>query len=107
VNIFILSLLFSMVHILWQNALPILPLALCLGGLRQLSGSIWPSFLLHAAFNSVGFVADSSRRANETLADSKMLPVAGFAATILLVFIAIQVSNSSARAARARELDSC
>lgn len=48
----ITSLLFCMVHYMrWQFAVPILPLALCLGGLRLSSGSLFPSVLLHASFN--------------------------------------------------------
>ncbi len=48
----ITSLLFCMVHYMrWQFAVPILPLALCLGGLRISSGSLFPSVLLHMAFN--------------------------------------------------------
>lgn len=54
--LFITALLFSMAHLRWQYAAPIFPLALCIGGLRILSGSIVPSILLHATFNITGIV---------------------------------------------------
>lgn len=52
----ITSLLFAMAHFRWQYAVPILPLALCLGGLRLSSGSIVPSMLLHVGYNTSNLV---------------------------------------------------
>lgn len=98
----ITSLLFCMVHRDWQKAIPILPLALCLGGLRQWSGSMIPGFLMHAAFNAVSAF-------DTTVMGPRWVtfPILGGAvvAFVLLVFAARWLSQNSAAAARARSFD--
>ena len=51
------ALLFAMVHMEWQRAIHVGLIGLCLGYIRQISGSIVPSMLAHITFNAVPLVA--------------------------------------------------
>lgn len=49
------SLLFSLMHLQWNVAINVLPLALIMVGLREMTGSIWAGILLHMIKNGVAF----------------------------------------------------
>lgn len=51
----ITSLLFSLMHFQWNVALNVLPLGIILALLRESTGSIWASVLLHMVKNGVAF----------------------------------------------------
>jgi CAAX protease family protein len=51
------ALLFAMVHMEWQRAIHVGIIGLCLGFVRQISGSIVPSMLVHITFNAIPLVA--------------------------------------------------
>lgn len=51
------ALLFAMVHMEWQRAIHVGIIGLCLGFLRQVSGSLVPSMLVHIVFNSIPLLA--------------------------------------------------
>ena len=51
------ALLFAMVHMEWQRSVHVAIIGLCLGFLRQVSGSIVPSMLVHITFNTIPLVA--------------------------------------------------
>ena len=51
------ALLFAMVHMEWQRAIHIGLIGLALGYVRQVSGSIVPSMLVHIVFNTIPLVA--------------------------------------------------
>jgi membrane protease YdiL (CAAX protease family) len=50
------AMIFSALHGSWTAALPLLLLAWLLTELYEVSGSLWPSILLHCLFNSTTFV---------------------------------------------------
>jgi len=54
------SLLFALLH-LWRHPLPVavlvFPVSLLYGRLRELSGRVWPSALLHSLFNLLLYAA--------------------------------------------------
>jgi uncharacterized protein len=47
------AILFAMVHMEWQRAIHVGIIGLCLGYVRQVSGSLFPSILVHVAFNAI------------------------------------------------------
>ncbi len=49
------SLLFSLMHLQWNVAVNVFPLALIMVGLREMTGSIWAGILLHMLKNGVAF----------------------------------------------------
>lgn len=51
------ALLFAMVHMEWQRAIHVGLVGLGLGYVRQVSGSIVPSMLVHIVFNSIPLIA--------------------------------------------------
>jgi len=51
------TILFSLYHLDPLHVVGILPTALFLGGLRGLSGSVWPGVIAHAVNNALGVVA--------------------------------------------------
>lgn len=51
------ALLFAMVHMEWQRSIHVGIVGLCLGLVRQRSGSIVPSMLVHVAFNAIPLIA--------------------------------------------------
>lgn len=55
ITILITSLLFALVHFQWNVALDVFALSIVLCLLRVVSGSLWPSILLHMLKNGVAF----------------------------------------------------
>ncbi len=55
VAMIISSLLFSLMHFQWNVAINVLPLAIIMVGLREMTGSIWAGILLHMLKNGVAF----------------------------------------------------
>jgi membrane protease YdiL (CAAX protease family) len=53
---FLLSAVFAWLHGSWTAALPLLLLAWLLTELYEVSGSLWPSIVLHGLFNTTTFV---------------------------------------------------
>jgi hypothetical protein len=51
------ALLFAMVHMEWQRSIHVGIIGLCLGLVRQRSGSIVPSMLVHITFNAIPLIA--------------------------------------------------
>lgn len=54
-SIFVTSALFATLHGAWNVALDTFALSIVLCVLRQITGSLWPSILLHMAKNSIAF----------------------------------------------------
>lgn len=95
--------LFVLVHMRWQQFLAILPAALVMGLLRQRSGSLWPSFLLHVGFNAMPFVADL------IIPDAVSIPISwvigGAVSSSVLLLLALRaLATPAAAAAREAEL---
>ncbi len=97
------GILFAAVHFEWQQILVILPLGLLLGALRATSGSIVPSTLAHAAFNSVA-LAQLVLRMEDVAAPAPIL-IATSAATAVIMGLIVWVGRRSAAAQQARELE--
>jgi hypothetical protein len=100
------AILFAVAHLEPQMFLPIGVVGMAMAFLRHASGSIVPSFLLHATFNGVSFLL--TVRAAPGAAELGFSPrfvAAAFAAALLLVGMVHLVGARSAVAARARELD--
>ncbi len=103
------ALLFAMVHMEWQRAIHVGLIGLCLGFLRQVSGSLVPSTLVHIVFNTIPLIAAAvlSRPGGPEVD----LPVPlWLAATCTVVAGALLglihlVGKHSASARRAQELD--
>jgi len=55
ISILITSLLFAIVHFAWNVGLDVFALSIVLCLLRVVSGSLWPSIMLHMLKNSVAF----------------------------------------------------
>lgn len=55
VSILITSLLFALVHFAWNVGLDVFALSIVLCLLRVVSGSLWPSIMLHMLKNSIAF----------------------------------------------------
>lgn len=55
ISILITSVLFALVHFQWNVALDVFALSIVLCLLRVVSGSIWPSILLHMLKNGIAF----------------------------------------------------
>jgi membrane protease YdiL (CAAX protease family) len=94
------SLLFVIVHLAWQQFLPLAIVAVTLGVLRWRSGSIIPAMLLHMGYNSVPFIAEVS------LPDVDIIPASwaiGGAAVAGLALGAIVLVCRGARASAARD----
>lgn len=99
----ITSLLFCMVHMRWQFAVPLLPLALCLGGLRIVSGSLVPSLLLHMAYNSAALVMGMVPNFNRLISWPVFL--GSIALSIACAAGAFIIGRPNAVASRNRALD--
>ncbi|MFO0617276.1 MAG: type II CAAX endopeptidase family protein [Polyangiaceae bacterium] len=100
----ITSLLFCMVHYMrWQFAVPILPLALCLGGLRISSGSIIPSLLLHGSYNGASLCVLLFPQINRYITWPIFL--GSIALSLLAALAAFVIGKRSTVAAQARAGD--
>lgn len=102
------GLLFAAVHLSWHFFIPYWMLGLCMGFLRQASGSLVPSLLFHAGFNGVtlyyALVPDPTDV--DPLAPlPRWMVLAGFAGTAALLALVHLVSRRTGAAARAMELD--
>lgn len=102
------SLFFAASHLEWQMIAPIAIVGLSLGVLRSASGSLVPSFLMHAAFNGVTLYSLITRGAGEA-ADTSPIPfkiaLAGSLVTVLLLALATWLGDKSAWATEARQRD--
>lgn len=49
------SALFALMHFQWNVAVNVLPLAIVMSGLREMTGSIWAGILLHMLKNGIAF----------------------------------------------------
>src|SRR6185369_10264971 len=99
--------LFACAHLEWQMFLPIGVVGVVLAFLRQKSGSIIPSFLLHASFNGASFVLMALSKPGAS-AEGAAFPrpyVAAAAALALALVGCIHLVARSAVAARAQEMD--
>lgn len=101
------GLLFASVHLSWHFFIPYWMLGLCMGLLRQTSGSLLPSLLFHAAFNGVTLyvsLTPSLAEADPLAPLPRWMVAAGVAATAALLALVL-VTGRSASARRAKELD--
>lgn len=94
--------LFVLVHLRWQQFVAIIPAALLMGALRQRSGSLWPSFLLHVGFNATPFVGDLIAPEATTVPISWAV---GGAAIALPLIAAVVVVARGPEATAAREAE--
>jgi membrane protease YdiL (CAAX protease family) len=102
------ALLFATVHLSWHFFIPYWILGLCMGFLRQASGSLIPSLLFHGTFNAVTLYSTLFPQPDEgdPLAPlPAWLVAAGFAGSALLLASIHFVSRRTAATARALELD--
>lgn len=103
------ALLFALVHIEWQRMVHIGLIGLALAYLRQVSGSIAPSALVHITYNSTAFTAAvilTARSGPEAEIPTPLWLVASCtAAAIVLIGLIHLTGKHSETARRARELD--
>lgn len=99
--------LFAFAHVETQMLLPIGIVGLALAFVRRASGSIVPSFLLHAGFNGVSFVlmARSRPGAPDTSSFPPTAVAAASGVALVLVGLVYLVGSRSAAAQRGQELD--
>jgi membrane protease YdiL (CAAX protease family) len=104
--ILVTAMLFAVAHLEWQMFLPIGVVGLALAFLRQRSGSIVPSFLLHGSFNAVSFFLMAFGKPEATATPLPRALVAGASAAALLLVACVHLLGArSAVAERARERD--
>jgi len=104
--ILVTAILFAVAHLEPQMFLPIGVVGLAMAFLRHASGSIVPSFLLHASFNGVSFALTvRAAPGAPELGFSTTFVAAAFGAALLLLGAAHLVGARSALATRARGLD--
>jgi len=98
--------LFALAHMEWQKFLPLGIVGLILGFLRHNSGSILPSFLLHAAFNAVPcyFMITAGPATNQPEQEAPRWLIASTLAGSLALLSAIHLIGARA-ARRAQELE--
>jgi membrane protease YdiL (CAAX protease family) len=98
------SLLFAAAHLDPRFFFPVFLGGLAMGYVRILSGSIWPAFVLHAAFNSTSLLVDMVLGPD---ADplTRPLVVASLAATLALVALFGRLALRSETCSEAREQD--
>jgi membrane protease YdiL (CAAX protease family) len=103
------SIAFVVAHGQWRDFLALFPVALLLGLVRILSGSLLPAFALHSAFNlsAVWALLFGAASATEPIRVSGWVTVLGW--VLVLVFSAIAgrvaLRDELARAAREDDLD--
>lgn len=104
----ITAFLFAIAHLDHQGLFPLALIGLALGFLRQQSGSLFPSILLHISFNAIGLYATltTTPGAEATaLPLSRGLIAGSVVSALLLLGLAQLISARSEAAAHARELD--
>jgi membrane protease YdiL (CAAX protease family) len=102
------AVLFAFAHVDPQAMIHLAIVGLALGFLRQASGSIVPSALLHATFNAIPFYAVVTAKPGSAELEidlPRWLVAVGCAATVLLLVLAKLVSTRTEAASRAQELD--
>lgn len=103
------ALLFAMVHMEWQRAIHVGIIGLCLGFLRQVSGSIVPSMLVHITFNTIPLVAAAvlSKPGGPEIDLPVPLWLAGTCTVVALAILGLihLTGKHSETARRAQELD--
>ncbi len=102
------STFFAIAHLEWQLVLPIGLVGISLGLLRSASGSLLPSFLMHAVFNGITLGSVYSRSAAE-IAESAPIPlsvtIGGSAVTIVLLGLVHLLGKKSEVASLSRRKD--
>lgn len=98
------AMLFALAHLEWQMFLPIGLVGLALALLRQRSGSLVPSFLLHGSFNAVSFLLMALGKPDASPFSAPVVAASSASALVLVGCIHLLGARSAA-AARARELD--
>ena len=103
------ALLFAMVHMEWQRAIHVGIIGLCLGFLRQVSGSIVPSMLVHITFNAIPLIAAAvlSKPGGPEIDLPVPLWLAGTCTLVAIGLLGLihLVGKHSETARRAQELD--
>ena len=109
VVIAVTSVLFALVHFDWRAAVPIALLALAVGYLRGLSGSLGPSVLMHMTFNAFPIVslwiADSPAEARQPAAIPWLATGLSVLACALLVLVTRALGKRTKAALLARGSD--
>jgi membrane protease YdiL (CAAX protease family) len=99
------GLLFTIVHPEPRFWPPIFLLAGCLGFLRAVSGSLWPGFLMHGAFNGTAVVMTFSAGKADAFEERPAIVIASFGVAVFLIVLVAYLARGSAIAERARALD--
>jgi uncharacterized protein len=99
------AVLFAAVHFDRRAVIHLALVGLVLGLLRQLSGSIFPSLLVHSTFNAVAFYFLVTMPADAQVTPPGWLVAASLFAIAALIAAAYLVSTRTQAAARAQELD--
>lgn len=108
--ILVSSILFAFSHLERQILLPIMIVGLALGILRHCSGSLLPSFIMHATFNGAAFwsLYERFRAGEKAVADEptpmRIVAAASLSTLVLLVLVYI-VGARTDSAAEARSED--
>jgi len=103
-TLFGVSLLFAASHLDPRNFVPIFLGGLAMGFVRMLSGSLWPAFLLHGAFNSASvYVAITAGPDGDLFTRTQNL--VAVPVTLGLVALYAALALRSERSSEARELD--
>ena len=109
--VFVSSLLFALVHLEKQIFIPIAIVGITLGILRNASGSLIPSIIMHTTFNGAAFLSLYTRFRAGTASASEPSPsirmvVGSSVVTLLLLAITYFVGerSNSAREARSEDL---
>ena len=107
VTVLVVSTCFALGHLDGRLFLPLFVAAVAIGDVREQTGSIWPGFALHAAFNAatlaVVFAGDA--KAGEPPPIPAILAVSGVALSVVLLVLVRTLALSSAVAQNARRSD--
>ncbi|MEO6598727.1 MAG: CPBP family intramembrane glutamic endopeptidase [Polyangiaceae bacterium] len=106
-TIAVVSLCFALGHLDLRLLLPLLVAAYAIGDVREHTGSIWPGFALHAAFNAatLGVVFAGEAPAGKPPAMPALFAISGCALSIALLVLVRTLALSSAVAQNARRCD--
>lgn len=100
--------IFAAVHLDLQKMLPLSLMGAALGYMRWASGSLWPPFLMHLAFNAVPFVELLSHEVKPP-PDAEPVSIswvtAGAGTVVLALLFTHALAKSSRRASAARRDD--
>lgn len=96
----VVSLCFAFAHLDLRLLLPLFVVALAIGDVREHSGSIWPGFALHAAFNSatLAVVFSGSVPSGKPAPMPPAFAVLGCALSAALLLLARRLSAQHSRA---------